>query len=151
MSQISIQIACQSKDHPTRTQIRQWAKQTLDIQKMSDKQLTIRLVNKTESQQLNSTYRHKDKPTNVLSFPMDAPPGVQIPILGDIILCGDVINNEAMTQGKSFEAHWAHMVVHGILHLLGYDHIDDTEAEIMERQEIAILHKLGFADPYGDK
>lgn len=101
-----------------------------------------------EIQQLNKQYRDKDKPTNVLSFPMDSPEGVDLTLLGDVVLCADVIRQEAQQQEKSEISHWAHMVVHGMLHLQGYDHIDNEEAEEMEQLEIKILHQLGFANPY---
>jgi probable rRNA maturation factor len=111
-------------------------------------QLTIRLVDEAEITELNATYRHQDKATNVLSFPFEAPPGVDIPLLGDIIICAAVVAREADEQGKPLKAHWAHMVIHGTLHLLGYDHIDDAEAELMEGLEIALLSGLGYANPY---
>jgi len=101
-----------------------------------------------EMQQLNKQYRDKDKPTNVLSFPMQLPVEVDVFLLGDIALCAPVIKQEASQQSKSEMAHWAHMVVHGMLHLQGYDHIKNDEAEEMERLEIKILNQLGFANPY---
>jgi probable rRNA maturation factor len=101
-----------------------------------------------EMQQLNKQFRDKDKPTNVLSFPMQTPEEVDISLLGDIILCASVINNEAAQQTKPTESHWAHMVVHGMLHLQGYDHVENDEAEKMELMEITILNKLGFTNPY---
>lgn len=103
-----------------------------------------------EIQQLNKQYRDKDKPTNVLSFPMESPEEVGLCLLGDIVLCAKVIKQEAGEQSKSEISHWAHMVVHGMLHLQGYDHIDDDEAEEMEQLEISILNQLGFDDPYKD-
>ena len=117
----------------------------------TEPELTIRLVTPDESQQLNAEYRGKDKPTNVLSFPFEAPPQVPIPLLGDLIVCVDVVEQEAAEQGKTTTAHWAHMIVHGCLHLLGYDHIKDDEAEIMEGLEREIMAQLGFSDPYSDE
>ena len=111
-------------------------------------QLTIRLVDEAEITELNATYRNQNKPTNVLSFPFEAPPGVDIPLLGDIIICAAVVAREAGEQGKPLQAHWAHMVIHGTLHLLGYDHIDDAEAEVMEGLEITLLSGLGYTNPY---
>ncbi|MBV1960310.1 MAG: rRNA maturation RNase YbeY [Oleibacter sp.] len=111
-------------------------------------ELTVRLVSEEESQTLNHEYRGKEKPTNVLSFPFDAPPEVPIELLGDLIICIDVVEREADEQNKTTEAHWAHMVVHGCLHLLGYDHIKDDEAEEMEALERTILASLGYSDPY---
>ncbi len=113
-----------------------------------ESELTIRLVDVAESHELNLTYRGKDKPTNVLSFPFEAPPGIEMPLLGDLIICRQVVEQEASEQGKPLEAHWAHMVVHGSLHLLGYDHIEDDEAEEMEGLETEIMLALGYEDPY---
>jgi len=101
-----------------------------------------------EIQQLNKQYRDKDKATNVLSFPMDSPEEVDVCLLGDIVLCAEVIRQEAAQQSKTSNAHWAHMVVHGMLHLQGYDHIDDPDAEEMEQLELNILKQLGFPNPY---
>ena len=101
-----------------------------------------------EVQSLNKQYRDKDKPTNVLSFPMQSPEEIDVSLLGDIVLCASVIKQEAQQQSKSELSHWAHMVVHGMLHLQGYDHIDNGDAEQMEQLEIDILDQLGFASPY---
>jgi len=101
-----------------------------------------------EIQELNKQYREKDQPTNVLSFPMQIPEEVDISLLGDIVLCASIIRQEATQQSKSVNAHWAHMVVHGMLHLQGYDHVQDDEAEAMEQLEIRILNQLGFSNPY---
>lgn len=111
-------------------------------------EVTVRIVDEAESNELNLTYRGKDKPTNVLSFPFEAPPGLELPLLGDLVICRQVVEHEAAEQGKPLMAHWAHMVVHGSLHLLGYDHIEDDEAEEMEALERDIMQELGFADPY---
>lgn len=111
-------------------------------------EVTIRVVDEAESQQLNLDYRGKDKPTNVLSFPFQQPPGLELPLLGDLVICAQVVLAEAAEQGKSAQAHWAHMVVHGCLHLLGFDHIKEDEAEEMEAEEIQILAELGFSNPY---
>jgi probable rRNA maturation factor len=97
---------------------------------------------------LNSQYRNQDKPTNVLSFPADLPAELELPDLGDIIICAEIVEQEAATQKKSLKSHWAHMTVHGILHLLGYDHINDSDATKMEALETQILLKLGFIAPY---
>ena len=113
-------------------------------------EVTIRLVDEAESNQLNLTYRGKDKPTNVLSFPFECPPGVELPLLGDLIICRQVVEREANEQNKPLLAHWAHMVVHGSLHLLGYDHIDDEEAEEMEALEVEFMQALGYDNPYQD-
>lgn len=109
---------------------------------------SLQIVSSDEMQDLNKDYRGKNKPTNVLSFPMEVPVEVGINILGDLALCHEVIKSEAKEQGKSAEAHWAHMVVHGMLHLQGYDHIEDDEANVMEAKEIEIMNGLGFENPY---
>lgn len=119
-------------------------------------ELGVRVVGSAESRRLNARYRGKDKPTNVLSFPppeavraSGGRPGEreQRPI-GDLVICAQVVRSEARRQGKPLQAHWAHLVVHGALHLIGYDHERETEAKRMERREIAILRRLGFANPY---
>ena len=111
-------------------------------------ELGIRVVTAYESAELNQTYRNKSGPTNVLSFPCDLPEWVPEKILGDIVLCRDVIEREALEQSKTQEAHWAHMVIHGVLHLQGYDHIEETDAQVMENREIMLLGQLGFQNPY---
>ncbi|MFV0447739.1 MAG: rRNA maturation RNase YbeY [Vibrio sp.] len=111
-------------------------------------EVTIRIVDTQESHQLNMDYRGKDKPTNVLSFPFEAPPGMELDLLGDLVICRQVVEQETGEQNKPLLAHWAHMVVHGSLHLLGYDHIEDDEAEEMESLETELMQKLGFEDPY---
>lgn len=136
---------------PTDDELQHWATAALQERtEFTEPELTIRLVHNDESQELNRDYRGKDKPTNVLSFPFDAPPEVPIELLGDLIICAPVVQAEASEQGKTPQAHWAHMVVHGCLHLLGYDHIKDDEAETMENLERQIMAALGFSDPYSD-
>lgn len=112
--------------------------------------LTARVVGSAESRQLNSDFRGRDKPTNVLSFPFEPPPGLDWddPFVGDLALCADVIRQEAAAQGKREQDHWAHMVIHGTLHLLGYDHQNDEDAAVMERLEIHLLDQLNISDPY---
>jgi probable rRNA maturation factor len=111
-------------------------------------ELTIRIVDEDESESLNSQYRGKNKPTNVLSFPFEAPAEIELDLLGDLVICAPVVAREAKEQSKPEIAHWAHMVVHGTLHLQGYDHIEDDEADAMEALEVSILASLGFPDPY---
>ena len=111
-------------------------------------EVTIRIVGALESQTLNHEYRGKDKPTNVLSFPFEAPAGITVPLAGDLVICAPVVEHEAAEQHKAPVAHWAHMVVHGMLHLQGYDHIEDGDAEVMEALEIRLLAQLGFGNPY---
>ncbi len=148
--ELDLQIALDMPGLPTPTEFQRWAEAALagaDYQSAAE--LTLRIVNEVESTALNETYRRKQGPTNVLSFPFEAPLEVDSPLLGDIVLCAPVVLREAVSQGKSPQAHWAHMVTHGVLHLLGYDH-DETQAEAMEALEIRILADLGYPDPYGD-
>lgn len=149
MLELDLQIASIASA-PSQAQFRLWCEMGLR-QRSADSELTIRLVDETEGRELNHTWRHKDYATNVLSFPADVPDDMlDIPLLGDLVICVPVVNREAQEQGKSTEAHWAHMVIHGCLHLLGYDHIDDEEAEEMEALERTLLEELGFPDPYAD-
>ena len=145
---IDLQIACEQETGlPTAEQIEQWA--TAAVQPQSDEvEMTVRIVDEAESHALNLNYRGKDRPTNVLSFPFECPDEVELPLLGDLVICRQVVEREAQEQDKPVMAHWAHMVVHGSLHLLGYDHIEDDEAEKMESLETQIMTGLGFADPY---
>ena len=146
---ITIQYATDKKLAPAKTLISKWAKQAL-ADKTDKTDVTIRIVDNSEMAMLNQTYRHKSGPTNVLSFPADLPPPAaeKFQLLGDIIICAEVVNREALEQNKESNAHWAHMVIHGIFHLLGYDHVKDEEAEEMEKCEIDIMQKLGFENPY---
>ena len=145
---IDLQIACEQESGlPTAEQIEQWA--TAAVQPQSDEvEMTVRIVDEAESHALNLNYRGKDRPTNVLSFPFECPDEVELPLLGDLVICRQVVEREAQEQEKPLMAHWAHMVVHGSLHLLGYDHIEDDEAEEMESLETQIMTGLGFVDPY---
>lgn len=111
-------------------------------------ELTIRVVSMEESNQLNLTYRNQDKATNVLSFPVDLPDFIESNHIGDIAVCAQVLIQEAASQGKTIEAHWTHLCVHGLLHLLGYDHASESEATEMEAIEVATLSALGIDDPY---
>ena len=111
-------------------------------------ELTVRIVDEIESAALNTQYRHKQGATNVLSFPFECPPGVELNLLGDLVICAPVVAREASEQGKQLQDHWAHMVVHGTLHLLGFDHIDEVDAGEMEALEIDILERMGICNPY---
>ena len=145
---VDLQIATENIEGlPTEEQIVQWA--TAVVQPEEDEvEMTVRIVDEAESHKLNLTYRGKDRPTNVLSFPFECPDEVELPLLGDLVICRQVVEREAAEQEKPLMAHWAHMVVHGSLHLLGYDHIEDDEAEEMESLETQIMQGLGFDDPY---
>lgn len=148
--QLDMQLAVEKENNlPSEDELNQWATAALTLRtEHEEPELTIRIVDEAESQELNSEYRGKDKPTNVLSFPFEAPAHVPIPLLGDLIVCKQVVEREAVEQGKTLTAHWAHMIVHGCLHLLGFDHIEDEEAEEMEGIERVVMKSLGFEDPY---
>ena len=145
---VDLQIATENIEGlPIEEQIVQWA--TAAVQPEGDEvEMTVRIVDEAESRELNLTYRGKDRPTNVLSFPFECPDEVELPLLGDLVICRQVVEREAVEQEKPLMAHWAHMVVHGSLHLLGYDHVEDNEAEEMESLETQIMQGLGFDDPY---
>lgn len=147
MIELDLQIASAAPGLPAEDDFRRWTEAALSGRR-DEAELTIRVVDTEESAELNGTYRHKQGPTNVLSFPFEAPPGVELQLLGDIVICAPVVAREADEQGKTAAAHWAHMTVHGCLHLLGYDHIDPDGAEIMESLERDVLSALGYADPY---
>lgn len=145
MIHVDIDNASAAPDLPGADQFQAWAAAAA----LSDgAEVAIRIVDEPESAELNQTYRHKAGPTNVLSFPFEVPEGVPNALLGDLVICAPVVEREAREQGKPLDAHWAHMVVHGLLHLQGYDHIEEAEAEAMETQETAILAELGFSNPY---
>lgn len=131
---------------PDPQQLTIWAEKA--VQNSADVQISLRIVDEAESQMLNAEYRGKDRPTNVLSFPMEVPEEVGENLLGDLVICDAVVKREAVEQHKTAEAHWAHMVIHGVLHLQGYDHITDDQAEEMETLEIKYLEELGFDNPY---
>lgn len=136
---LSIQRATQ-RETPSRSQFLRWVKAVLNV----DTEVTIRIVSANEGRALNAAYRGKDYATNVLTFPLTEEPH----LMGDIILCAPVVEKEAREQGKDLMAHYAHMTVHGILHLHGYDHETEAQAELMEALEVETLRKLGYANPY---
>ena len=136
-------------DFPSPAQMQRWAASAYLHDAKS--YVALKVIDEEESQALNAGFRGKNKPTNILSFPMQMPEDVDLPILGDLALCAAVVAREAGRQGKHFHAHWAHMLVHGVLHLQGYDHMHDEEAEHMESLEREILAKLGYPDPYQEQ
>jgi probable rRNA maturation factor len=151
MTKVTLQLATTAAQIPKKTSLNQWVKSTLnEVKQQGD--LTLRIVDKEESAQLNQTFRHKSGPTNVLSFPYERLPismeDEEDTFLGDIVICAPRVVEEAKAQNKTETAHWAHLIVHGVLHLLGYDHINDKDAMIMENLEIKILKQLGFENPY---
>lgn len=145
MISLEVQHATEARWVPEDEDFLRWASAAA---KRDRAELVIRIVDETESAELNGQYRHKAGPTNVLSFPFEVPEGIPNRLLGDLVICAAVVEREAREQGKTLEAHWAHMVVHGVLHLQGYDHISDSDAAVMEAEEIAILKNLGFPNPY---
>lgn len=145
---LDYQLACDDHPVPSSHDVQTWLDAIFAQQHLNSGEVTVRIVASAEGKELNHAYRQKDYATNVLSFPFDAPQGVSIDFLGDIVVCAEVINREAEQQQKQRQHHWAHMIVHGMLHLLGFDHIDDIDAEQMEAKEVEILNKLGIDDPY---
>jgi probable rRNA maturation factor len=148
---ISLQNPENYKDIPNQFVIQRWVNLTLKDQ-LPKAELTIRFVSSDEIKKLNQVYRKKNKPTNVLSFPITPPTEVkeELPLLGDIVLCYSVIKEEAQQQKKTTDAHFAHMIIHGVLHLLGFDHLSKEDANIMEPIEIKLLNELGYNNPYED-
>jgi probable rRNA maturation factor len=136
----SLQTASDFAQIPPKNQFKKWVQAALRV----DTEVTVRIVDAQEALELNSTYRGKDYPTNVLTFPLTEEPH----LMGDIIICAPVVVDEAKAQNITLEAHFAHLTVHGILHLHGYDHETEPQAELMEAIEIQILAKLGYANPY---
>lgn len=146
-NKITLQNPAHYKNIPSRYYFQRWVNLALDGRK-NGIEITIRIVNVKESAQLNQDYRGKIGPTNILSFPFELPDGIVSPLLGDLIICAPIVAKEAKLQNKLELAHWAHLVIHGILHLLGYDHIKNKDAIIMESIEIELLNQLGFDNPY---
>jgi probable rRNA maturation factor len=147
---IDLQVACTTDELPSQAQLQLWVETALSTASQTTQtfELTIRLVEPEESQQLNNQFRGQNKPTNVLSFPFEVPEGITLNLLGDLVICVDIMKNEAKLQNKKLFDHWAHLVIHGCLHLLGFDHISDIEAVEMEGIEVAALAKLHINNPY---
>ncbi|RXR08550.1 rRNA maturation RNase YbeY [Pseudoxanthomonas composti] len=151
--EVAVSYALPRTGLPAAVSFRKWVAAALKG-RIREADLAIRIVDAKEGQSLNRHYRGKDYATNVLSFPgeldedIKLPPGVTMPLLGDLVICAPVVAREAKEQGKPLAAHYAHLTVHGTLHLLGWDHEDDKDAEAMEQLEREILAELGIADPY---
>ncbi len=148
MSVIAVQQAVATASSPPPERLRQWAKHVLAHQQIVNVEWTVRIVDLQESAALNQRYRGHAKPTNVLSFSMPSLSGFELPALGDIVICAALVERESQEQGKPLESHWAHMVIHGALHLLGYDHKTEAEAQHMEWLEATLMDGLGFTNPY---
>ncbi|MFZ2485952.1 MAG: rRNA maturation RNase YbeY [Candidatus Rickettsiella isopodorum] len=144
---ITIQTVTSHTFIPSRYFLQQWVNKAFS-NKIGSSAVNIRLVSKKESAELNNFYRHKKGPTNILSFPFEPPPEISSPFLGDLVICAMLVNQEAKQQAKTRLAHWAHLVIHGCLHLIGYDHIYNKEATQMETIEIQLLKELGYENPY---
>jgi len=148
--QIDVEVNSSSTKIPSIENIELWISTALQSDELNQAEVSVYIVDEVEGQELNAQYRGKDKPTNVLSFPADIPDEVGVPLLGDLVICAPVVEREAQEQGKTLDAHWAHMLVHGTLHLLGYDHVDDDEADVMEALETRLITQLNFPAPYTD-
>lgn len=146
--QLSVQYGAGRAGLPAKSSLRCWASAALHGLGRERVALGVRIVGAAESADLNRRFRRRHGPTNVLSFPFEAPSGTRSEVLGDLVICAPVVRREARAQRKPVRAHWAHMVVHGILHLRGYDHMNRRDATVMEKKEIRILKELGFANPY---
>ena len=144
--EVDVQTASTCDSIPGLSCFQRWAEAALGDR--GEALLSIRLVDREESAELNQRFRSKPGPTNVLSFAAELPAEVPVPLLGDIVICAPLVMEEAASQGKEIEAHWAHLVIHGILHLLGFDHQAKADAEEMEAREIFLLASLGYPDPY---
>lgn len=146
---VSVGYAASRKGVPASASFRRWIEAALKgARRRKATEVSVRIVDTEEGQALNLQYRGRDYATNVLSFPVELPPGVDLPLIGDLVICAPVVAREAAEQGKKPADHWAHLTIHGTLHLLGYDHIDEAEAEAMEALETRVLAGLGISDPY---
>jgi probable rRNA maturation factor len=147
MNTVEIQPVFVSPNQPETQQFQRWIDAALQ-EYSKDSEIVVRIVDEAESAQLNRQYRNKEGSTNILSFPAELPKELNLTLLGDLVVCAPVIEQEAELQQKHLADHWAHIIVHGVLHLIGYDHINDEDAEIMEQREIGILQQLNITNPY---
>jgi len=147
---VDVQNVSQEQSVPDEEDFRRWSELALVDSGKTGFSVVLRIVDEPESQQLNADYRNKNYPTNVLSFPFEMPEFVEEQHLGDLVICAPVVNREATEQHKELDAHWAHMVIHGMLHLQGYDHIEADQADEMEGLEIDLLQQLNINNPYED-
>lgn len=147
---LDVQYEVDAPGLPKRDAVEQWVAAALNGYAQPETDLVVRIVDEAEITVLNREFRGKDGPTNVLSFPAEAIPGVDHHMLGDVVVCAPVVQEEAVMQHKDPAAHWAHIVIHGVLHLSGYDHVSDNDAEKMESRETKILEGLGYTDPWAD-
>ncbi|MEE9338773.1 MAG: rRNA maturation RNase YbeY [Methylococcaceae bacterium] len=150
MNVVEIQSVSQSGQLPSQEQFQYWIDAVLS-NSTQDSEIVIRIIDESEMIQFNEQYRGKKGATNILSFPFDVPDGIASNLLGDLLVCAPIVEKEAQAQQKKIEHHWAHLIVHGLLHLLGYDHIENEEAEKMEALEIKILKKIKIKNPYEEK
>ncbi|MEE9255263.1 MAG: rRNA maturation RNase YbeY [Pseudomonadales bacterium] len=147
MRTIELQLACPLASVPSPNELESWIASVTQALELSG-DVCVRVVDEQEGSSLNARYRDRPDPTNVLSFPMELPPGVEAAVLGDLAICAPVVEREAQEQGKDVKAHWAHMVVHGILHLAGHGHETEAQAQAMEALEVQLLGAMGFSNPY---
>lgn len=147
MNALEIQAVYKSSGQPDQAQFQAWIDTALQGHD-KDTEIVVRIVDEAESADLNKQYRQKSGPTNILSFPAELPEELGLNLLGDLVICAPVVEREALEQNKDLSHHWAHIVIHGLLHLLGYDHIDDDDAEVMEAKEIEILGHFNIKNPY---
>jgi probable rRNA maturation factor len=147
---VDIQMASASEEAPDPQSIERWVSAAIDNQRDST-ELSIRIVDTEEGQSLNEQFRGSTGATNVLSFPFENESPEPLPLIGDIVICAPVVLKEASEQNKTLHAHWAHMIIHGVLHLLGYDHQNETDANLMESLETEIMQGLGFPPPYSSQ
>ncbi|MCK5894533.1 MAG: rRNA maturation RNase YbeY [Endozoicomonadaceae bacterium] len=144
---VDLQVASESVNLPSKETLTHWAKAAIGHAR-EETEISIRIVDMEEGAKLNQTWRHQPGATNVISFPSDLPEELCLPLIGDLAVCAPVVEREAEEQNKSLNAHWAHMIIHGTLHLLGYDHIEDSDALKMEAFETQVLTGLGYPAPY---